>query len=112
MSRVIPIKREQDTTVSVNGVVVSPEAIASEAQNHPMPKGKPGWAWRAAAHALVMREVLLQCAREKALTPQPEALMPGQGETDEEAWLRQWLESELIPKPITEEACQKLNDQG
>ena len=112
MSRVIPIKREQDTTVSVNGVVISPEAIASEAQNHPMPKGKPGWAWRAAAHALVMREVLLQCAREKALTPQPEALMPGQWETDEEALIRQLLESELSPEPINEEALRKLYEQA
>ena len=28
------------------------EAIAAEAQNHPVPKGKPGRAWKAAARAL------------------------------------------------------------
>src|SRR5690625_2134479 len=112
MSRVIPIKREQDTTVSVNGVVVSPEAIASEAQNHPMPKGKPGWVCRAVAHALVMRELLLQCARERGLTPEPEALMPGQWETDEEALIRQLLESELSPTPIDEAQLRALYDQS
>ena len=35
-------------------------AIAAEAQNHEAPKGKPGLAWRKAARALVIRELLLQ----------------------------------------------------
>ena len=38
--------------VTVNGVTISPERIAAEAQNHPAPKGKPGLAWKAAARAL------------------------------------------------------------
>ena len=37
--------------VTVNGVAIDPALIAAEAQNHPAPKGKPGFAWRAAARA-------------------------------------------------------------
>ena len=43
--------------VTVNGVTISPERIAAEAQNHPAPKGKPGLAWKAAARALALRPV-------------------------------------------------------
>ena len=39
--------------ITVNGITIAAEAIAAEAQNHPVPKGdKPGRAWQAAARAL------------------------------------------------------------
>lgn len=88
--------------VTVNGVVIPAEAIAEEAQNHPVPKGKPGWAWRAAARALVLREVLLQEAKARQIVPAPVELAEGQWETEEEALIRQLLETAIAPAPVDE----------
>ena len=44
--------------VTVNGVVISRKAIAAEVQNQPA--RNPGEGWRAATHALVIRELLVQ----------------------------------------------------
>lgn len=89
-------------TVTVNGVTIAAEAIAAEAQNHPMPRGKPGWAWQAAARALVLREMLLQEARAQGVMPAPVELDEGKWETDEEAQIRQLLESTIAPAAIDE----------
>ncbi len=78
--------------VVVNGFEISSDAIATEAQNHKAPKGKPGLAWRLAARALVIRELLLQEARKRDLQPQPIELEPGKIETDEEAMIREVLD--------------------
>ncbi|HMO08944.1 MAG TPA: peptidase, partial [Paracoccaceae bacterium] len=43
--------------ISVNGRVIPAATIATEAQNHPAPRGKPGHAWQAAARALALREI-------------------------------------------------------
>lgn len=88
--------------IMVNGTPIDNEAIASEAQNHPMPADKPGWAWQAAAHALVSRTLLLQEARARGLTPQPAELAKGQTETDDEALVRQLLEQVIEPAPVDE----------
>lgn len=110
--RVIPVAKAGPQPVTVNGVLISAEAIASEAQHHPMPKGKPGWAWRAAAHALVLREVLLQEARARALVPNPIELDPGQWETDSEALVRQLLESVIQPAVYDEVALRAVYDRA
>jgi peptidyl-prolyl cis-trans isomerase C len=89
--------------VTVNGVTISAEAIAAEAQNHPAPKGKPGWAWKAAARALALREALLQEARARQIEPEPIELEEGKWETEEEALIRQLLDS-VIPVASTNEA--------
>lgn len=96
--KVIPISKQESIPVSVNGVLISSEEIASEAQNHPMPKGKPGWAWRAAAQALVLRQVLLQHAQKQNLVANPMQIQDGIWETDEEALIRQIMEQNLEPK--------------
>jgi peptidyl-prolyl cis-trans isomerase C len=83
--------------ITVNGTTISAERIAAEAQNHPAPKGKPGHAWRAAARALAMRELMLQAARERGIAPAPIELAPGKVETDDEAMIRQLLETEVAP---------------
>ncbi len=44
--------------VIVNGEVISSASIATEAQNHEAPKGKPGIAWRKAAQALVILSLI------------------------------------------------------
>lgn len=96
--------------VTVNGVTIAAEAIAAEAQNHPMPRGKPGWAWQAAARALALRELLLQEARACGIAPEPVELEEGKWETDEEALIRQLLESALAPAAIDEAALRTAYD--
>ncbi|KRW96103.1 peptidase [Paracoccus sp. MKU1] len=83
--------------VVVNGVTIDPGRIAAEAQNHPAPKGKPGHAWRAAARALAVRELLLQEARARGIAAEPAELAPGQWETEDEAAIRALLEREIRP---------------
>jgi peptidyl-prolyl cis-trans isomerase C len=98
--------------VTVNGVVIAAELIANEAQNHPAPKGKPGWAWKAAARALVLREVLLQEARARQIVPSPIELAEGQWETDDEALIRQLLESTIAPAEIDEARLRAIYDNA
>lgn len=78
--------------VTVNGVKIPSAEIAAEAQNHEAPKGKPGLAWRKAARALIVRELLLQEAGRLSLTPAPELLSEGKRETDDEALIREVLD--------------------
>jgi len=96
--------------VTVNGVTISAELIAAEAQNHPAPKGKPGLAWKSAARALALRELMLQEARAAGLTPEPAELAPGQWETEEEALVRQVLDLRMAPAPVTEASLRRHYD--
>lgn len=96
--------------VTVNGVTISVERIAAEAQHHPAPTGKPGLAWKAAARALALRELMLQEARARGITPAPTELAPGQWETDDEAAIRQLLEVAVIPEPSTEAELRAVYD--
>ncbi len=96
--------------VTVNGVTIPAERIAAEAQNHPAPRGKPGLAWKAAARALALRELMLQEARARGLEPQPAEIAPGQMETGEEALVRQLIEAEIAPPPADEAALRAVYD--
>lgn len=96
--------------VFVNGVEISAERIANEAQNHPAPKGKPGLAWQAAARALVVREVMLQEARARGLSPCPIEIAPGQIETEDEALIRQLCDAEIVAEPAPDTALRALYD--
>lgn len=96
--------------VVVNGVVIAPERIAAEAQHHPAPKDKPGRAWKSAARALAIRELMLQEARARDLAPAPMEIEPGQVETEEEALIRQLLETALEPAPADEAALRRVYD--
>jgi len=88
--------------ITVNGTTISAERIADEAQNHPAPKGKPGHAWQAAARALALRELMLQAAQARGITPAPVEVAPGQVETDDESLIRQLLEAEVTPAPASD----------
>lgn len=90
--------------VVVNGETIPATAIAAEAQNHQAPKDKPGIAWRKAAQAMAIRALLLQEARARGLTPDPQELSPGRWETEEEALIRLLLEVAVHPAPVSEEA--------
>lgn len=79
----------------VNGEAVPHAVVAAEAQNHEAPRGKPGIAWRKAANAVAMRTLLLQEARRKDLSADPQELAPGKFETPEEALIRTVLEASI-----------------
>lgn len=96
--------------VTVNGVTIAPEAIAAEAQNHPAPKGKPGLAWQAATRALALREVLLQEAGARGITSEAIELEEEKWETDEEALIRQLLESAIPAAQIDEAQLRVIYD--
>ncbi|MFC7704222.1 peptidylprolyl isomerase [Plastorhodobacter daqingensis] len=95
--------------VTVNGVAIPAARIATEAQNHPAPQGKPGAAWRAAARALALREALLQEARARQLVPEPQELEPGQVETEEEALVRALLDQAIQPEAPSEAALRAIH---
>lgn len=106
-------RTEAPVPVTVNGIVIAAEAIAAEAQNHPLPKGdRPGRAWQAAARALALREVLLQEARAHGIAAAPIELAEGQWETEEEALIRQLLESAIPPAAIDEAELRGIYDDA
>ncbi|HYD76963.1 peptidylprolyl isomerase [Ramlibacter sp.] len=95
--------------VRVNGTVIAPEAIAEEAQQHPAPD--PASAWRAAARALAIRELLLQEAHRLGLAAEPETDEAGRREVDEEALIRAVLETQAAPSSPTREECLRVYEQ-
>ncbi len=97
--------------VSVNGTEITSAAIAAEAQNHNAPADKPGYAWRAAARALVIRQLMLDKAAEFGFAPDPQELAPGKVETDEESLIRQVAEQEIDAEPVSDDACQAIFDK-
>ncbi|MYN13093.1 peptidase [Pusillimonas sp. TS35] len=103
-----PIPAQADITV--NDVTIAAEAIASEAQNHPAPRGNPGWALQAAAKALVMRELLLQEAAACGIVPDPIELEAGKLETNEEALIRQLLDQAIAPATIDDAQLRAVYD--
>ena len=88
--------------VVVNNETIPSAVIAAEAQNHEAPKDKPGIAWRKAAQALAIRTLLLQEARARGLTADPEELAPGRVETEDEALIRAVLDEALTMAPISD----------
>lgn len=79
--------------VRVNGVEIPPEAIAEEIQHHPAPDAET--AWIEAARALAVRELLMQEAARKGLSPSPEYDDKGRAEADEDAIVRLLIEREV-----------------
>ncbi len=98
--------------IVVNGTTLSAADIAAEAQNHHAPKGKPGLAWRKAARALAVRQLMLEEAAELGLETQPRELAPGQVETDEEAMIRGLMEQSVTPGAIVEADLRAAYDRN
>jgi len=92
-------------TVVVNGVEIEPEAIAREIQHHPAADGET--AWKEAARALAIREMLLQEAARLDVEPHPEDDDCGRSETDEDAIVRALLEQQVEPVRAGEEECRR-----
>jgi len=98
--------------VSVNGVSIGRDAIVREMQHHPAEI--PIAAWQQAARALVIRELLLQRARQLGVTPEPISDHDGRRETDDEAVMRALIEREVtVPEPDDETCrCYYARNQG
>ena len=96
--------------ITVNGVTIPRQAIARETQNHPA--AKPIEAWMAAARALVVRELLLQEARNLAIEPLAIADEEGRRETDEEALVRQLVERAVTTPEPDDATCLRVYQQN
>ncbi|GHB24300.1 peptidylprolyl isomerase [Pseudovibrio japonicus] len=101
-TKVPPKSQPVITTVSVNGTQISEQDILSEAQNHPA--ANPGQAVRAAARALVVRELLLQQAKALNIKATPEQLEDG-CETAEDAAIRELIEQEVAIPSASRDEC-------
>lgn len=89
--------------VRVNGVEITPEAIAQEIQYHPAPDAET--AWTEAARALAVKELLLQEARRLGIEAAPEQDEGGRAEDDEDATVRSLLEAAVEPALPEEAEC-------
>ncbi len=96
--------------VSVNGVPIPRDAIAREVQHHSAPS--PVAAWKQAARALAVRELLLQEARRVGVAVEPLSDAEGRRETEEEASIRGLIEREAkVPEP-DRETCRRYYEQN
>lgn len=91
--------------VRVNGVEITPEAIAEEIQHHPAPDAET--AWVEAARALAVRELLLQEARRLGIEAEPETDEAGRVEEAGDALVRALLEAEVRPEAPGEAECRR-----
>ena len=96
--------------VIVNGETIPSAAIAAEAQNHHAPQDKPGWAWKAAARAMVIRALLLQEAGRLGLKADPQMLEDDKQETEDESLIRAVLEQQMEIPAISATECQFIYD--
>lgn len=84
--------------VKVNGVTIARDEIARETQQHPA--RTPADAWRAAAQALVVRELLLQEVSRLDIDATPQEDTSGRRETADEARIRTLIDREVkTPEP-------------
>lgn len=95
---------------SVNGVTIDAGEIAAEAQNHPA--SDPEDALNAAARALIVRELLVQRARNIGIVPAPETDDEGRQETEEDALVRQLLEAEIDVPDADDNSCRRYYDNN
>ena len=97
--------------IVVNGTTLSAASIAAEAQNHHAPKGKPGLAWRKAARALAVRQLLLDQAASLGLNANPAEVAPGKVETLDEALIREVLDASVVPAAVSETELRAAYDR-
>jgi peptidyl-prolyl cis-trans isomerase C len=85
--------RPSSSAISVDGVEITHAAISTEAQQHPA--ASPAEAFRLAAEALVVRQLLLAEATRLGLVATPERDERGRIETSEDALIRALLDTEV-----------------
>jgi peptidyl-prolyl cis-trans isomerase C len=96
--------------VRVNGVEITPEAIAQEIQHHPAPDAET--AWIEAETALAVLELLLQEARRLGLEPDPETDEAGRIEAEDDALVRMLLEETVEPEQAGEVECRRFYESN
>jgi len=96
--------------VSVNGVTIPRDDIARETQNHAAKT--PIDAWKQAARALVVRELLIQEAKRLGVVAEPVKDDEGRRETDDEAAMRALMEREVVTPVADEAACRRYYDNN
>jgi peptidyl-prolyl cis-trans isomerase C len=96
--------------VRVNGVAIARDAIAREVQHHPA--RTPAESLKAAARALVVRELLLQEARRLHIEAKPLADGEGRCETADEAAIRALVEQEVRTPSADETSSRRYYEQN
>jgi peptidyl-prolyl cis-trans isomerase C len=96
--------------VSVNGITIPRGDIARETQNHAA--STPIAAWKAAARALVIRELLRQEAGRHAIVATPLEDEDGRRETPDEAAMRALLERDIRVPSADEATCRRYYEQN
>ena len=96
--------------VRVNGVAIPRDLIAHELQHHP--SCTPAEAWKAAARALVVRELLLQEARRLGILGEPMADSEGRRETEDEAAIRSLVAREVQTPTADAATCRRYYEQN
>jgi peptidyl-prolyl cis-trans isomerase C len=96
--------------VRVNGVAIPRDVIAREVQHHPARAAAASW--QAAARALVVRELLLQEARRRAVESEPLADADGRRETAEEAAVRALVAQEVRTPSADMATCRRYYAQN
>jgi len=96
--------------VSVNGVTIPRGEIARETQNHAAPT--PIGAWKAAARALVIRELLRQEAGRRGIIAMPLEDGEGRRETEDEAAMRALVETDVRLPEADEGTCRRYYEQN
>ena len=100
----------QSRGIMVNGVKIPRDVIAREVQHHPA--RTPLESWKAAARALVVRELLLQETRRLAIESEPLMDPSGRRETIEEAAIRALVDREVRTPTANVETCRRYYMQN
>lgn len=103
--RVPPKARPVMKEISVNGVAIPESDILAEAQNHPA--DNPGAALRAAAEALVVRELLWQEAQRLGLDVEPQRDGNGRVEMARDAAIRALIDRAVEAPVATDDECRR-----
>lgn len=96
--------------VSVNGITIPRGDIARETQNHAA--RTPIEAWKQAARALAIRELLKQEAARLGIAAEPATDDEGRRETSDEAAMRALVEREVAVPTADEAACRRYYDNN
>lgn len=96
--------------ISVDGVQVPEDEILREAQNHPA--GNPGQALRAAAQALVIRQLLLNEARRRGLAGRQDHDEQGRSASVDDAAIHALMEVELEVPRASEAECRRYYENN
>lgn len=96
--------------VKVNGIAIPRDTIAREVQHHPA--RTPAESLKAAARALVIRELLLQEAHRLGIEAEPLVDADGRRETAEEAAIRTLVDREIRTPTADEATCRRYYEQN